>query len=32
METMAFVLNEVTIAELQVGMKSGKYTSRQIVE
>jgi amidase len=30
--TPAFDLAEVTIAELQTGMKSGKYTSRQLVE
>lgn len=28
----SFELEEVTIAELQQGMKSGKYTARQIVE
>jgi amidase len=31
-ETKSFELNEVTTAELQAGMSSGKYTSRSLVE
>jgi len=31
-EVKAFELDEITIAELQDGMKSGKFTARSLVE